>query len=144
MEVLFLKPFKGILAGETRKVKDGYAKNFLIKEGIALPLNHPLAQQKLREFAKKKVEQQIEQEALLNSLKSHNGKVLIITAKMTKKGKLYGSISRGEVAKLLGIPEEYLELPAITERGEYEVYLRFKGEKVAKIKLVVEEEKNSK
>jgi len=144
MEVLFLKPFRGIAVGETHKVKDGYARNFLIRQGIALPINHPLAQKRLVELRKEAANKRIEKESILKALEAQDGKVLTITAKMTKRGKLYGSLSEERVAALLGVAREYLEMPVISDKGEYEAYLKFAGERVAKIKILLEEEKKSK
>ena len=85
--------------GDLVKVSDGYAKNFLIKKGLAIAATpQALAEYKAQQAAKVKREakNRADAEALGKSIE---GKSLKITAKAGESGKLFGSITSKEIAQ---------------------------------------------
>ena len=102
MEVILLERISRLgQLGETVKVKDGYARNFLLPQGMALRAN---------EANKKKFEgQRAELEARNSERKSEaekvaeglDGKSFIIVRSAGETGQLYGSVSTRDIADLL-------------------------------------------
>ncbi|GAM13278.1 50S ribosomal protein L9 [Mesobacillus selenatarsenatis] len=99
MKVIFLKDVKGKgKKGEIKNVADGYAHNFLIKQGLAVEANQSAmsslnAQQKKEE----KVAQQELEDA--KTLKEKLEKVTVeLSAKSGEDGRLFGSITSKQIA----------------------------------------------
>ncbi|GAB1536110.1 50S ribosomal protein L9 [Geovibrio sp. ADMFC3] len=102
MKVIFLKDVKGVAKkGDIKEAKDGYAKNFLFKQNIAVEATeanlNKLEQQKANEAAKEQ-KRKDEARALADRLKK-------VGIKMSKKagetGKLYGAITSADIAEAL-------------------------------------------
>jgi large subunit ribosomal protein L9 len=99
MKVIFLKDVKGKgKKGVIKNVADGYAHNFLIKQGLAVEANQAAmsslnAQQKKEE----KVAQQELEDA--KALKEKLEKVTVeLSAKSGEDGRLFGSITSKQIA----------------------------------------------
>ena len=102
MKVIFIKDFnKQGKKGEIKNVKDGYAENFLIKKGYAIPVNdhnlNDLKQSKIKEekLDKKNKEEAIKQKKELESLD------LLFKVKVGKDDKVFGSISQKQIKESL-------------------------------------------
>ena len=102
MKVIFLKDVKGKgKKGEIKNVADGYAHNFLIKQGLAVEANQGAvsslsAQQKKEE---KKAEQEFEE---AKALKETLEKLTVeLSAKSGEDGRLFGSITSKQIAEEL-------------------------------------------
>ncbi|WP_226642641.1 50S ribosomal protein L9 [Mesobacillus subterraneus] len=99
MKVIFLKDVKGKgKKGEIKNVADGYAHNFLIKQGLAVEANQAAmsslsAQQKKEE---KMAQQELED---AKALKEKLEKVTVeLSAKSGEDGRLFGSITSKQIA----------------------------------------------
>ena len=102
MKVLLIKEVKSLgKVGEIKEVKDGYGKNFLIKNGFAKHATPEVIEQWNEEQAKKQAELEKEiqlcneQKEMIESLK------LTIKHKVGANGHLIGSITNKEIAKTL-------------------------------------------
>ena len=99
MKVIFLKDVKGKgKKGEVKNVADGYAHNFLLKQGLALEANN--ANVKTLEAQKNK-EQVLAAEELQQAkeLKETLEKITVeLTAKAGEGGRLFGSITTKQIA----------------------------------------------
>jgi large subunit ribosomal protein L9 len=102
MKVIFLKDVKGKgKKGEVKNVADGYAHNFLIKQGLAIEANQTnmsslTAQQKKEEKAA------AQELAEAKTLKEALEKVTVeLTAKAGEGGRLFGSITSKQIAEEL-------------------------------------------
>jgi large subunit ribosomal protein L9 len=99
MKVIFLKDVKGKgKKGEVKNVADGYAQNFLIKQGLAVEANQAavssLAAQKKKE---EKVAAQELEEA--KRLKEELEKITVeLSAKSGEGGRLFGSITTKQIS----------------------------------------------
>ncbi|MBM7662233.1 large subunit ribosomal protein L9 [Bacillus mesophilus] len=99
MKVIFLKDVKGKgKKGEVKNVADGYAHNFLIKQGLAVEANSSTVN--TLEAQKKK--EQKEAEAELQEAQQLKEKLeqltVTLTAKSGEGGRLFGSITTKQVA----------------------------------------------
>src|SRR6266511_794754 len=99
MKVLLLKDvYKLGRAGDIKKVADGYGRNFLIPQGLAVLATAGALKQteKIRSQAEVR---RTELNSELKDLASHiNGITLVFDAKAGETGKLYGSITTQDVA----------------------------------------------
>lgn len=102
MKVIFLKDVKGQgKKGEIKEVSEGYATNFLFKQGVAAPASQgnikTLENQKASELKRKEKEKQDAQEL--------GAKLKEITLEMKHKtgegGRLFGSITTKQIAEEL-------------------------------------------
>jgi large subunit ribosomal protein L9 len=102
MKVIFLKDVKGKgKKGEVKNVADGYAHNFLIKQGLAIEANN--ANVSSLDAQKKKEEKLAAQElAEAKKLKEVLDKITVeLKAKAGEGGRLFGSITTKQVAEEL-------------------------------------------
>ncbi len=144
MKVVLLKDVKGSgKAGDVIEAKDGYAKNFLIKNGLAKfadasALNENKAQKKAAEFHR---EEQLKKNKELRI--ALNGKEVTLKVKTGANGKFFGSVTSKEIAEELykigfDIDKKKIILDAnIKTAGEYSVNIKISPEETAKIKLIV-------
>jgi large subunit ribosomal protein L9 len=93
--------------GEIVKVKDGYARNFLIPQGRA----RRATEANKAEFEAKRVELEKAAQAKLDEAKAQGEKLAGTTVKLTQKagvdGRLFGSVTNSDIAeelKKLGYP----------------------------------------
>lgn len=102
MKVIFIKDLKNQgKKGEVKEVKDGYAMNFLIKNGYALIANEQNLRNLEREN-KNKLEEDVQKTKKANQIKSDIEKIKVIfKAKTGKEDQLFGSISSKQIEKEL-------------------------------------------
>lgn len=102
MKVIFLKDVKGKgKKGEVKNVADGYAHNFLIKQGLAIEANQ--SSMSLLSAQKKKEEKQAAEELTeAKKLKEVIEKVKVeLIAKAGEGGRLFGSITTKQISEEL-------------------------------------------
>jgi large subunit ribosomal protein L9 len=149
MKVILLKDSNLGRKFEVKEVKDGYAKNFLIPNGLAIlatPSNlKNIERQKLIE-TKKEMEIKKELEAIANQLEN---KKIVFPVNVDKTGSVYGSVSKEDILnglRDLGIftknrIEVEIDRP-LKEIGEHKVKINL-GKNVSRDILVVLEAKNT-
>jgi len=102
MKVIFLKDVKGKgKKGEVKNVADGYAQNFLLKQGLAVEATN--ANVSTLDAKKRKEEKEAEQE-LENSKKLKEvleALTVNLKAKSGEGGRLFGSITSKQIAEEL-------------------------------------------
>jgi len=149
MKVILLKDIQKIgQKDQIKDVSDGYARNFLIPEGLAKPATESALKQLeiQKAIAAKEAEEELKQaEETVGTL---DGQEVEIGAKTDDSGKLYGAITPAKIAKKLKdlgfvVKKEQIKLEekAIKEAGEHEITVEMDHGLEAKIKLVVLEEK---
>ncbi|WP_048718142.1 50S ribosomal protein L9 [Bacillus sp. 522_BSPC] len=99
MKVIFLKDVKGKgKKGELKNVADGYAHNFLLKQGLAVEANAS-AVSTLNAQKKKEEKQAMEELEKAKELKEKLEKVTVeLHAKSGEGGRLFGSITSKQIA----------------------------------------------
>jgi large subunit ribosomal protein L9 len=147
MKVIFLKDVKGKgKKGEVKNVADGYAHNFLIKQGLAKEANS--ANISTLDAQKKKEEKAAAEElAEAKKLKEALDKITIeLLAKAGEGGRLFGSITTKQIAEELQkkhgikIDKRKMELAdAIRSLGHTKVPVKLYHEVVATLTVSVKE-----
>lgn len=102
MQVILMADVQGTgKKGEMVKVSDGYAKNFLIKRGLAVQATAQAVNEMNSKQAAKDHRLQQEREAAEKIAADIRDKTLKLTAKAGDSGKLFGSVTAKEVADAL-------------------------------------------
>lgn len=137
--------------GDTVEVKSGYANNYLIPNGLAVPATRGnINQMKLVKQAAVKLEARNIKEAEELAKKLEGLQVTFIV-KTGEEGKLYGSITNKDIAEKIS-EERKIEIDRkkidmqenIKELGEYEIELRLYKEVKSSAKVIVEPDEKSK
>jgi large subunit ribosomal protein L9 len=147
MKVLLTKDvYKLGRAGEIKKVADGYGRNFLLPQGLAVLATAGA----LRQVEKIKAQAEIRRGEQNNELKGLAdqiaGTVLSFAAKAGETGKLYGSITTQDVAAALQektrfeVKRQQIDMQPIRELGEFAAHVRLTMDLVPEIKVVVHRE----
>ncbi|NLE77900.1 MAG: 50S ribosomal protein L9 [Chloroflexi bacterium] len=148
MKVVLMKKVPNLgKAGEIKNVADGYARNFLFPQGLAMPATEgALKQAKVAQEAEKRRERQQhnEAQALADRL---SGQVFSFSARVGENDRLYGSITSADIAEAIGLAlgEEMdkrkvlLDQP-IRELGEHTVAVKLHGDVQAQVQVVVTRE----
>lgn len=102
MKIILTKDVKALgKSGEIKEVSDGYAKNYLLKNGLAkLATNANVAENKAQKNAADfhYAEQKKEAQNLAEKLK---GKVVRLAIKCGENGKIFGSITAQNISEAL-------------------------------------------
>ena len=134
-------------AGEVKKVADGYARNFLIPKGLAVPVTAGVLKQaelQRQAEAKRQERETVKAESLARTLSQV---ILTFQVKAGEKDKLYGSITNADIAEALeretgqAIDKRKVELEEpIRELGSYYVPIKLLPDVAPRITVVVERE----
>ena len=142
MKIIFLKDVKNVgRRGEIKEVSDGYAKNFLLPQGIAklatAEVINNINQARIaieNEVAKEKEKiKQLESEEKLE-----------FKLKTGKKGEVYGSVTREEIIKTLR-QKNYSDIEVLLQKplkqvGEHAVDISYGKNAIGKINIVIKPE----
>lgn len=132
--------------GEVVKVRQGYARNFLFPQKLAMeatPENLKMTERRRARYEAEEVAREAQITARIETL----GKIVLsVTEKADASGTLYGSVGAAAIVKLLaktGVQVEEkdirLEEP-IKSVGTHEIPIHIYGEHYAGIQIVVESE----
>ena len=131
-------------AGEVIKVKDGYARNFLIPQGFVLEVTPA----NLRSLEQEKKQKQLQQEKVKKEAEGLAGQLsgmsCTVTAEASDDDKLYGSVTAADIARAIEIEKNIkidkksvlLEEP-IQALGIFEVSVKFHPEVTTKVRVWV-------
>lgn len=144
MKVLLLEDVKAQgKKGEIIEVNDGYARNFLIKKGLATHATAAIineVNQKNAAEARKKELERLEAVKLRDRL---DGMVVKLAMGCGENGKMYGSVTSKEVSEALHIAGFDIDKKKINIKdtikslGTYSVEVKVYANTVANISLVV-------
>jgi large subunit ribosomal protein L9 len=132
--------------GDVVKVKDGYARNFLLPRGLGMPVtaaNKAMIDKERKAHEARLAKEKAEFEALAARI---GGLRFVAPRKVGENDVLYGSVTAGDIAEFLkskGIEIDkrkvHLEEP-IKHLGEHEVKVKLHPEVVASVRLLVTKE----
>jgi len=136
-------------AGDVKKVADGYGRNFLIPQGLAVLATAGA----LKQIEKIKSQAEIRRSAINSELKGLadqiQGVTLTFAAKAGETGKLYGSITTQDIATALQekvrfeVKRQQVDSQPIRNLGEFTAHIRLTMDLVPEIKIIVYREGES-
>ena len=131
------------VAGETKEVSEGFARNFLLPRGLA----YPATVSNVKKWQSEKRVREVKLQKNLESAKTLASQLeqlsITIPARAGREGHLFGSITNAMVAQALlekgfSIDRKTIELSTpIKILGSFEVPVRLHSEVEAKIKIEV-------
>jgi large subunit ribosomal protein L9 len=145
MKIILTQEVTGLGApGDVVEVKDGYGRNYLLPQSFAIPWTKG-AEKQITLIKRARSAREIRDLGHANEVKAQlEGLKVNLTARAGTGGRLFGSITTGEVVtavKSAGGPEldrRRVELPGhIKAVGAYQVQVRLHPEVVAKFALNV-------
>ncbi len=148
MKVILLKDVKGSgKTGDIVNVSDGYATNYLFRQGLA----QPATAQNLSALEAKRASELYKKEVALKDAKELAAKLGAVTVELTASvganGKLFGALSSQSIADALektGVPVDkkkiVLDQP-IKQVGNYRVTVRLHPEVTATVNVNVSAKK---
>jgi large subunit ribosomal protein L9 len=145
IEVILTQDSKTIgKLGQKKRVKAGFARNFLLPRGLAMVVTEGNLLQ-FKAVEKKELKRRAkEKEAAQEIEKILSGKTVTLSAKTHANGKLYGSVTPAKVLEHLhkdskvSLDKHKLVMPEhIKDAGKYEVSIELHPEVTVKIGLVI-------
>lgn len=147
MKVLLKQDLENIgLAGEVHKVADGYGRNYLLPQGIAVVASPSMMKQAVvwrKKAEAHRAELRAEYEALSAKIE---GVRLTFTARAGETGKLYGSITTTQIADDLNeqlgteIDRRKVGVEPLRQLGEHKVVVRLSGDFQPELTVIIENE----
>ncbi len=148
MEVLLVKDVPGIgKAGQTKKVSDGYARNYLLARQLAVVAT-PSALKQAEKLRQASIKREAETREEARTLAGVLDKIqLTFRVKAGENDRLFGAITAGDIAEALEqehaitIDKRKIELETpIKELGEHRVSIKLHPEVSAAVSVSVERE----
>ncbi len=148
MKVVLLQDVKGVgEAGQLKDVAEGYARNYLLpKKLAAVATPGAMKDLEIKQAAEKKKQAKVDEE-MQEVGKKITAATITVRSKVGEGGKLYGSITSGDVAEALekqvgqAVDKRKIEIEEpIRHVGEYKIPLKLSKNVTAAINLVVEGE----
>lgn len=146
MQVILIQDVKGLGSrGDTVKVADGYARNYLIPRGLAIEATKENLKQletQQAERARQLLRKEKEAEELARRLEATTVR---IPARAGEGGRLFGSVTAADIAEALAklgikVDKKQIELEnPIKQLGSYTVVVRVLPGKTTALRIVVEE-----
>lgn len=145
MKVIFVKDLKNQgKKGDIKQVKDGYAENFLIKNGYAIKVTEKNMGEYQKEQNKKKQEEEKLQKEALTQKKQLEEVTLVFKVKTGKEDKVFGSVSPKQIKEKLEdegykIDKKQIDsTTSLTSLGFHNVKITLYKDIIAKIKVKLE------
>lgn len=147
MRIIFLKDVKGSgKEGEITNVSDGYARNYLLKNGLAKEANDVSIAQNKQQKESNAFHKSVEVAEAKKLAKNIETKTVNLSVKCGENGKIFGSITSKEIAEELAkqgveIDKKKIVLDSpIKNSGIYTIIAKVYPEITAKFKLIVKAE----
>lgn len=146
MQVILLEPGKLGKTGDVVNVKDGYARNWLIPQGLATQAS-ARNMKTLEAQVRSRQKQQAAEKAAAEDLASRLNGVAVELSVRAGEGKIYGAVTHANVADSLDklgfdVDRRRIVMPkSVKEIGEYDISYRAHPEVTIPMKLVVHAQK---
>jgi large subunit ribosomal protein L9 len=147
MKVLLLKDvYKLGRAGDVKKVADGYGRNYLLPQGMAVLATAEALKMSERIREKANVQRAIVNQEMDGVAKQISGLTLIFPAKASETGKLYGSVTTQMIADAIKaksgveVARRQIDSQPLRMLGEYKVHIRLTVDLIPTIDVIVHRE----
>jgi large subunit ribosomal protein L9 len=150
MRVVLLEdlPGKGS-AGEIKEVSKGYAKNFLLPQGLALVATPMVMKQVESRLQKERKEEITNRDKLVELAQQIEGREICLKARAGTGERLFGSITAADIAEELSratgsvVDKKKIDIEKpLRQAGSYEVTVKLASDLKPQITVVIEEEKD--
>ena len=145
MQVILMEQIQNLgRLGDIVKVKEGYARNYLIPKGKA----KRATEANIAEFEQRRAELEAQQAKVLGDAKARceqiDGMTLEITQKAGVDGRLFGSVTHYDIAEALAakgheVPKSIIQMPGgpLKQTGDYQISVDFHADAIATITVTV-------
>ena len=129
--------------GDIVEVTEGFARNYLLPQRLAIAATDVNIKALAEEKAKRAEQRQLDQQRIVRAAKAVDGAQVIIAAKANELGHLFGSVTGGDIAANLRgqgfeVNDDVVKLPEhIKEVGTYDITLKYTTDVTASVKVVV-------
>jgi len=129
--------------GDVVEVNNGYARNYLLPQGLAKVANEASIRAIAEEKTRRAEQRKLEGKRLEEAVKAIEGAEAVVAAKANEQGHLFGSVSAREIAANLReqgfeIRDEIVQLSEhIKDIGTHPVTLKFRDDLTATVNVVV-------
>ncbi len=144
MKVLLLKDvYKLGRAGDVKKVADGYGRNFLLPQGMAVLATAEALKSAERIREKANVQRAVINQEMDGVAKQISGLTLTFPARASETGKLYGSVTTQMIADAIKaksgveIARRQIDTQPLRMLGEYKVRIRLTVDMIPTIDVIV-------
>lgn len=144
MKVLLFEDIKKLgWLGDVVEVKEGYARNYLIPQGLAKVATEDNIRSIAKEKAKRAEQRLKERERVQKAAEAVDGAEAVLAAKANEQGVLFGSIAERQIAANLReqgfeVADDIVKLPEhIKHVGTHDVTLRYAEDLTATVHVVV-------
>lgn len=142
MKVMLLKDvYKLGRAGDVKRVADGYGRNYLLPQGLAVLATPGALKQAERIRAQATVQRQVLNEEMSTVGEQLSGTVLTFTARASETDKLYGSVTTQMIADAISekigieISRRQIDSQPLRTLGEHSVNVRLTVDLVPEVKV---------
>ena len=148
MEIILLKEVKRLgEAGDVKKVADGYARNYLIPRGLAVPATVAARKQVAERAAAETGREASARAAAEAEAEGLDGIELVFKVRAGDAGRLYGSVTSADIAEKLGerigqkIDKRKVMLPEpLKEVGRSKVEVKWHSDVKTAITILIQAE----
>lgn len=129
--------------GDVLEVNAGYARNYLLPEGLAVIPTEANLKSLAKEKASRAEQRIYERKRLEESAAAVEGKEAVIAARANEQGHLFGSVGASDIAANLReqgfeVADEIVQLPEhIKQVGSHTVKLKFTEDLIATVNVIV-------
>ena len=150
MKVLLIKDvYKLGRAGDVKKVANGFGRNFLLPQGMAVLATAGAMTQSERIRSQAEIRRSVQNNELKGLADQIKGVTLTFPVKAGETGKLYGSITTQDIATALEeqtrfeVKRQQVDMQPIRTLGEFTAHVRLTMDLVPEIKIIVHREGES-
>src|SRR5512139_2487205 len=144
MKVLLLKDvYKLGRAGDVKRVADGYGRNYLLPQGMALLATTEALKMAERIREKANIQRAIVNQEMDAVAKEITGLTLVFPARASETGKLYGSVTTQMIADAIKaksgveVARRQIDSQPLRMLGEYKVHVRLTVDLIPTIDVIV-------
>jgi large subunit ribosomal protein L9 len=144
MKVLLLKDvYKLGRAGDVKRVADGYGRNYLLPQGMAVLATVEALKMTERIREKANIQRAIVNQEMDAVAKEITGLTLVFPARASETGKLYGSVTTQMIADAIKaksgveVARRQIDSQPLRMLGEYKVHIRLTVDLIPTIDVIV-------